>query len=319
MKRFYNKWFKRWLSRRIPKSKVFVLNQRRIFIMPNKTGFGFSLLLLLLFITAINYQNSLMFFLVFFLASFSISAILHTYRNFSGLKVQAGSALPVYAGDVIQLPVIFGQKQGRDYFNLRAGWSKQITKAFDVAGLTEQTLGYQTLNRGRLVTDRLRIETSYPLGLLTAWTWLDLDFQAWIYPKPLFTDFVYADQGSEEEGDKTSNKLGQDDFLGIRAYQAGDALKHIAWKQVSKGQGLYTKVYSDQRQGKHWLSWYALSGMSQEERLSRLCGWILESEKINKAYGLILPQVKIEIGLGDKHKNDCLMLLARYGESYEEE
>ena len=51
--------FQRWLRRRVPPQKSITLNQRCIFIFPTKIGFAFAALLILLFLGAINYENSL--------------------------------------------------------------------------------------------------------------------------------------------------------------------------------------------------------------------------------------------------------------------
>ena len=77
--------WQRWLGRRIPAQSEVRLNQRRIFIIPTRQGLGFLLLIALLLIGAINYQNNLAYFLTFWLLSLFLVAILHTYRSLSGL------------------------------------------------------------------------------------------------------------------------------------------------------------------------------------------------------------------------------------------
>nr|MBP8236720.1 DUF58 domain-containing protein [Pseudomonas sp.] len=72
--------WQRWLARRIPAASSVTLNQRRIFIVPSATGGAFALVLLLMLLAAINYQNSLAYGLTFLLMSLFIIAILHTYR-----------------------------------------------------------------------------------------------------------------------------------------------------------------------------------------------------------------------------------------------
>ena len=48
----------RWLARRIPAGKEVTLDQRRIFIFPTRAGVLYVLLVVLLLLTAINYQNN---------------------------------------------------------------------------------------------------------------------------------------------------------------------------------------------------------------------------------------------------------------------
>jgi hypothetical protein len=55
----YRQRWQNWLSRRIPRTKEVVLNQRRVFIFLSSQGGMMSLLLLALFIAGINYANNL--------------------------------------------------------------------------------------------------------------------------------------------------------------------------------------------------------------------------------------------------------------------
>ena len=53
----YRQRWQKWLSRRIPRTKEVVLNQRRVFIFLSSQGGMMSLLLLALFIAGINYAR----------------------------------------------------------------------------------------------------------------------------------------------------------------------------------------------------------------------------------------------------------------------
>ncbi|MCF5826515.1 DUF58 domain-containing protein, partial [Pseudomonas syringae] len=77
--------WQRWLAKRIPPASRIALDHRRIFIMPTRTGLIFMLVLVLMLLVAINYQNSLAYGLTFLLMSIGVLAILHSYRNISGL------------------------------------------------------------------------------------------------------------------------------------------------------------------------------------------------------------------------------------------
>ena len=51
---------------------------------------------------------------------------------------------------------------------------------------------------------------------------------------------------------------GQDDFAGLRKYQPGDSLRHVAWKAVARGQAVMTKQFSGLAAGELWLDWDSL-------------------------------------------------------------
>ena len=97
---WYRPRWLRWLKRRIPPSSSVLLDQRRIFIIPSRTGAAFGGAVLLMLLAGINYQNSLAYGLTFFLLAVFVVAILHTYRNLAGLTLQAAQrriALRPYA------------------------------------------------------------------------------------------------------------------------------------------------------------------------------------------------------------------------------
>ena len=84
----YRQRWRHWLNRRIPPARAVQLNQRRIFILPTPRGLAFSVVLLLMLLAGINYQNSLAYGLTFLLLSVFHTAMLHTYRNLSGLMIK---------------------------------------------------------------------------------------------------------------------------------------------------------------------------------------------------------------------------------------
>jgi len=63
------------------------LNHRRIFILPNKAGLSLAVVILLMLIASINYNNSLGFVFTFLLASAAQASTFYTYKNLSGLLI----------------------------------------------------------------------------------------------------------------------------------------------------------------------------------------------------------------------------------------
>ncbi|MCP5334206.1 MAG: DUF58 domain-containing protein [Oceanospirillaceae bacterium] len=305
----------RWLQKRNPRSVSVTLNQRRIFIMPGRAGLLYGMTCLALFISAINYENNLLFALCFLMVSLFLTGILHTYKNFSGLSLTAGQGLPVFAGEPIMLPMTIGAGPYARY-QLRMGFVGEIWQLqAQVDNSSRVVLPLSTTHRGPLQSGRLGIESVYPLGLLRTWSWLYLDFQGLVYPAPIFGPFRYVatDGEGQQGGAEIADPSGQDDFRGLRTYQPGDNLRHIAWKQVARGRPLMTKEFEEVHAGRHWLSWYALPPADVEEKLSRLCGWVLRSHEENLEYGLILPDQRIAVGRGDQQRDLCLRALALYG------
>ena len=313
-----------WLDRRIPAANEITLTQRSIFIVPAAVGWAFVALLALLLITAINYQNSLIYGLTFWLFSVAMSALLFTYRNLSGLTIKTSQSINGFSGSFVEVPLRLSDKK-RDHQGLMIHWpianskkkSKQSAQIVitDVAANAEKEIRIplQLPKRGYLQTPRLRIETRFPFGFYKSWTWLRLKTPGIVYPKPIMTPFIASIGAGDEMPTDANLAIGNDEFIGLRNYRTGDSLKHIAWKYLAKGKGLLSKEYDNQQLSMQWLDWFSLQGMGIEERLSHLTGWVLQAEQEGRAYGIKLPQLEIKPNVGDVHRELCLKHLALYG------
>jgi uncharacterized protein (DUF58 family) len=103
---------------------------------------------------------------------------------------------------------------------------------------------------------------------------------------------------------------GDEDYAGLRAYQAGIPLKHMAWKVLARGAEAAVRSYSGPAARPEWLDWSMLGNMGAEARLSQLCRWVLDAERAGHTYGLRLPGAEIPPGRGPAHRSACLRALA---------
>nr|WP_269783515.1 DUF58 domain-containing protein [Marinibactrum halimedae] len=170
--------------------------------------------------------------------------------------------------------------------------------------------------RGWFYPGRITVKSVYPLGIFRCWTHLDLGVQILTYPKPINAGPIPPAVGNNDEG-KLHSLHGGEDFAGLKTYQLGDSLRHVAWKQYARGQGLHTKNFSAFLDSRHWLDWDLLAGLDTEARLSRLTYWALELEKTASDYGLRLPGVEIIPSRGKHHQDAVLKALALFGKSDE--
>src|SRR5690606_36386172 len=70
--------YQRWLDRRLPEVASCRLRNRRLFIFPSAAGGLFAALLAVLWLTATNFENNLIFGLSFLLAGLFVVTIFHT-------------------------------------------------------------------------------------------------------------------------------------------------------------------------------------------------------------------------------------------------
>jgi len=311
--RAQQRWL-RWINRRIPPATSVTLDQRRIFIFPTGIGLFFLFTLLVMLIAAINYQNNMSFALTFLLANLFVVAVFHTFANLSGLTVHAVRASPVFNGQLAEYEIMVSRPKRRQYFGLRFRWGTPDVVEVNLQQHDEMPvkLFLPTQQRGWHRPGRLRLESVYPLGLLRAWTWLDLDLRALVYPRPLPSDAL-AGVASDQPDGSTQPVSGSDDFFGLRDYRKGDPLRHVFWKSVAKGQSLQSKQYAAYADRSLWLDWAQFEGLPPEQRLSHLCYWVLELDRGSEEYGLRLPGVTISPNRGEAHRQQVLKQLALWG------
>jgi len=306
--------FRQWVNRRIPPAREVTLDQRRIFIFPSRVGFFFGCCLLVMLIAAINFQNNLSYGLTFLLATLFIVATLHTYANLSGLTIRALRAEPAFSGQQTQFEFMVERSKQRDHYALYLKWptsSEALVNLVDDDSVMI-ALHMAVDKRGWFNPGRLLLESTYPLGLLRCWTWIDLDLRAMVYPRPLASADLPGLATDTPDG-AAAMVVGNDDFYGFRNYRKGDSLRQVHWKGFAKGQGVLTKQYTAYADRSVWLDWDLFPGTGTEQRLSHLCYWVLECDRRREEYGLRLPGVVIEPAVGEKHRDRVLKELALYG------
>lgn len=310
---FLQKRFFAWLDRRAPRAKSVTLTRRNLYVFPTKIGCAFGCLSILLWMLGTNYQNNLILALSYLLVSLFVVAILHTYANLVGLRIRTLGAKPVFEGDiaVFMLEVDGARTKGAD--NLTIRWWGGQDACFDFTGTAAKpiAISLKTTERGDLHPGKLLIESTFPLGIIRCWTWLNLDAQVLVFPQPLEAPVPPAAVG-DNEGENGTQIAGGDDFAGLKPYRAGDAIKHIAWKQFARGQGLYSKEYARSEHSETWLEWQHFLPHSLEDRLRILCYWALQFDQAGTPYGLRIPGIELAPEVGEGHLLNVLSALARF-------
>jgi len=306
---FYQWFFKR----RGPEPGVVFLSQNRVYILPTRHGLVFGAVLILMLIGSINYNLSLGYVLTFLLAGLGVVSILHTFRNLAHLYVSGGRASPVFAGDTARFQIVFENRGGFDRHSIDLVCASAKASC-DVPARRHGSaeLAIKTGKRGWLQLERVTVVTRFPLGLMRAWSYVQPDMRALVYPRPDTAPLPLPDSDSET-GDAASTGAGTDDFTGLRPYQASDSPRHVAWKASARSEVLLTKLFSGRASSELWFDWFSLpEGMRVEARLSRLARWVLLAEERGLHYGLKLPGATVPLGEGFPHRERCLKELALY-------
>jgi uncharacterized protein (DUF58 family) len=303
-----------WLSRRHgPEPGVVFLTQRRVYILPTRAGVTFGIALILMLIGSINYNLSLGYVLTFLLAGLGVVSILHTFRNLVHLYVSGGRVSPVFAGDVARFQIVFENRNEftRHSLDLACGTARASCDA-PAQRHCAVDLEVKTQRRGWLPLPRVTVETRFPLGLTRAWSYVQPDMRALVYPRPDIASLPVPEADSDT-GDTVSLGAGNDDFAGLRPYQASDSPRHVAWKASARSETLLTKFFSGRASSELWFDWESLpQAMGIEARLSRLARWVMLAEERGLRYGLRLPGASVPLGEGFPHRERCLRELALY-------
>ncbi len=299
-----------------PETPPVTLVQRRIYIVPSRTGYFFAGILILLLIASINYALSLGFLLTFLLAGMGGTAMLHTFRNLAQLKISPGKVEPVFAGETAQFGlVIHNPALPRYAVGVKRATQFDAPVEFgDVAAGTGTTfhVPVPAERRGRLQCGRVEIFTEYPVGLFHSWSYVNFGANCLVYPKPDPGDGALP-LDARAKGEGNVPVPGDEEFQSLRAYRPGDTPRQIAWKALAREQGLLVKEFGSTASAELWLDYAHLEGMGTEQRLSRMTWWVMEAERTQLPYGLRLPGRSLRPSLGALHRDQCLEALALFG------
>lgn len=309
----------RWVHRRLPRllpgsgseSLPLTLHRRRIYILPTRYGMFFGLLVFVMLLGSLNYNNNLALMLTFLLGGMLLIAPVHTYRNLAGLRVVSCHAAPVFAGQRARFVLLLDSPGDRPRSAIR-GWNGDDEDRVNLrpGGEARLTLARPARRRGRLGAGRVRLFTEYPVGLFHAWTWLDEPGSTLVYPRPLQERLpLPAPSGTARQGRAIEE---EEDFSGIRDYRPGDPARRIAWKALARTDELMSKVYMAPVGDTLWLDFAKAGTGDTEIRLSVLARWVLDAEARNIRYGLRLPGETIPPARHDTHREQCLRALALF-------
>lgn len=305
----------RWQTlfpRNAPVNGWITLGQRRLYVLPTRLGLAFVLLLGLMFAGAVNYNLSLGYGMLFWLCSIMLISALHANLNLAGLRISAHIAGTAFAGDQLHVQIAFEQDKPRlrPLLTLRQDGHHCALELEQRAGSADLPL--PALQRGWFTPGRITLETRYPLGLFRCWTYLDLDVRGLVYPRPE-EHAPPLQRQADDPRDGGRSVAGGDEFSGLREWRPGDAPRLIAWRQSARNDRLLSRVYSHSQGDRLWLDWSNLpAGLDTEQRLARLCRWVLDAEAAGMVYGLRLPGVEYPPDNGPAHRERCLAALALF-------
>lgn len=326
MNALQQRW-RRWVDERSPRRDTIRFTQRNVYILPSRGGLGYAVVVLVLLLAAINEQLNLAYALAFLLGGVGLSAMWLTHGNLRGLSLSLGSLGSVHAGQAVVMPVVLdasGLSRGRYGVVLKLpNTQTPVDTVGEAAAGHQQTLmlPVPAPSRGWLALPRLRVQTTYPLGLFTAWGYWRAERRVLVWPAldpaaPPLPDLP-ADGGGPPGLSATAVELPD----GLRPWRRGDTVRSVAWKKsatrLASGLEPVSREAAGRPRQERWIEWAHTEGLDTETRLSRLATWVVMAERQalqdGQPYGLRLPGQNVASGQGAVHMQQCLDTLAQWG------
>ncbi|NML85019.1 DUF58 domain-containing protein [Polaromonas sp.] len=325
---FVRNRFRHWWQSRLPLTDSVTLNQRNVYILPTRPGLMLGLTLLVLLVASINYQLSLGYLLTFLLAGTVLVGMHVCHGTLRGLAMNLIAPPAHYAGATTAFDIKLTNMRNAARHGI--GLSVLDSHAVDAQKGTERhwawtdvpaqgssvvQVAFTPARRGLHPLPTLTAETRFPLGTFRVWTVWRPAAQVMVYPAPEpMPPPLPAGEPRAQGAGAAARAQNSGEFDGVRAYRRGDPLKNVLWKKAAKadeqGNGLVVRDTQQAQRHELWLDFRQAGPLDVEARLSRLCAWILQADKLGLDYGLRLPALEIKPASGEVHKRQCLEALA---------
>jgi len=301
---------------------------RRLYILPTRAGLAWALLLLVMLLAGLNYNNSIGLILSFLLAGIALVIMFDCHRTLHGLAIVAAEADDAFAGAAgeLRVGIANGSRLPRRGLTLvpaadTSAWGRIRPGTAAAPGSAPLDLAVQQTGvlhcrfaarrRGRQAIDALVLSSTQPGGLYRCWTWLHLPLQAIVYPAPQGPEPLPAPHGHRSLAGAAAAG-GDEEWAALRPFQPGDSSRAVAWKLFARGAPLLVARYEAVRGSEHQFDLATTPGRDLEARLCQLAAWIVAAEHRGEGYALRIDDVYVPPGLGPAHRQRCLRALALY-------
>jgi uncharacterized protein (DUF58 family) len=308
-----------WIGRLQPADSS-TLTQRNVYILPTRAGWMLGLTLLVLLLASINYQLNLGYVLTFLLAGCALVGMHVGHGTLRGLNLHLLAPEPTFAGNAASVTVLLHSQRTTPRYGIGLAvlgsrqWSWTDVEA---QGSARVHTVFHPERRGLQSLPALTAETHFPLGTFRVWTVWRPATQLLVYPSAEAHAPPLPPGEPSAGGGRAAQRHSSGEFDGVRSYRRGDPLKMVVWKKVDKSGQLVSRDTQQAQRFELWLDLahtghFAGAVGSLEQKLSRLCAWVLAADQQELRYGLRLAALAIPPGSGDAHKRACLSALALY-------
>ncbi len=296
--------WQRWLKKRFRMEQSTILKQRDILIFLHPQGILFLLLIVITFIAGINYANNLILGFCFLITSLLCMSVYLSFKQLHQLKLEIFCPEVGQVNHVLRIQLQFKQSNHAiRYLMIHLPESQQCILLNEMSDSI--ILEFIPTTRGAFELPRIKIMSSYPFGIVQAWTYLQVTQKIWIAPASISIEM-------EDKYVQLKQQHDLDDFRELQTYREGDTLQHVSWKHLARGQGWLTKQFEPHIEHNQLVIDYsALPSHEHEQKLSWMMHLIEMSEQADRSFSLILPQTHLKPSMGAKHSIQARKLLAQ--------
>ncbi|MDI9347068.1 MAG: hypothetical protein QM538_00995 [Methylacidiphilales bacterium] len=278
----------------------------KLYIIPTPIGIIFGILIFVQLLAAYNYGNNIVYAYAFIHTSWFLFAII---KNFTcGLFVEIDPVFPylVQAHSpfciTLKIPKL---KRETSLVILLKATDENYRLYCTTAKQTSLSINLFSNQRGIVSIPEFVVSTTSPFGLTKTYWFLKCKNTIPCYPKPIGIPLhlLISQQSRNIEGVE---------FQYHRDWIESDSLSKIDWRIYFKNRKKFSKVFSNSSNSSTLLFDFDSLHGDTETRLSQLCLWIIEANKLRKEYTVQLQKEFYRSGIGDIHTNECLVALSRF-------
>lgn len=267
---------------------------QKTYIIPTRFGMIYGSVCLVLFLMSFIYGNNLTYLYTFFLISLGVSTMHITNKNIDRFKYITAQCKNFFADEIEKVTLSLNNHTNHDIFNLEISFSREESSFTKVVHIPPQsTLDIQTFvsnsKRGYLEIPRVLVQSDYPFAMLRSWKKINLFQRVIVYPlkkgEPLLQNSKFADAVGQ-----IKNKQHEGSFFQHRNFTPSDSFKRVDWKAYARSRNLLVQQKENPQNGSLEISFLdVLHIINFEDKISQLCLWISDCEKLN------VP-VKLDLG-----------------------
>ena len=240
-----------------------------------------------LFLEAYMHNFNLVYIMLFFVFSSAFSAGTFGLFNIGRLEIAFAHCERLFAG-----------KEGRCFFRIsnpaamhawaiRLHCDEKVTELgrIEAHRTIQAAIRITPQKRGWLRCSDCSLQSLFPLSTVRFVLSFEPCLDTIVYPHPSgepLRSFLMRQRAAFGE---------ENDFDGLQAYSGTENLSRIHWPSVAKGEPAVKNFEHEGRMEKLEFDFY-LAGKSDEERLSQLCLWVLECEKMGEPFVIRMPHKK---------------------------